>query len=443
MKKYRAFVPFVLIAVMLLSWYMMYDNYSGKEAKFNNYIKIARQKADVKITSAAIENYRAALLIKDDPDIYVEVAKYYAKIGDSRNNIKWCQEFLNKYPKNAKAYDCLLKAYMNDKNYDSCFDVLSTAKRKKVTSKYMEETYQKIKYEYTVLFSTYEEVGSFSGGACAVKGKTRWGFINESGTKFINMNYTEVGSFTGSGYAPVTVYDENTKNSEAYFINKKGQRVLATKEKYLSFGLIVDGILSAKQQNGKYVYLNENFEKLFNEEYDFASTFNSGIAAVKKGNKWFFIDSKGKKLFDQEYLDVKLDEKLICFRNERAFVSASVGKYMMIDTKGNQVGTEQYDDARLFLSELETVVKKGNQWFFIDKNGKNKSDETYEDARPYKNQLAAVKMNGHWGYVDTSEKIVIQPEFDDAGDFNTRGLCFIKQSSVWKPLRIYSLSKGM
>jgi hypothetical protein len=31
--------------------------------------------------------------------------------------------------------------------------------------------------------------------------------------------------------------------------------------------------------------------------------------------------------------------------------------------------------------------------------------------------LAAVKIGGKWGYIDKTGKIVIKPQFDEAGDF--------------------------
>ena len=57
MKNYGKIVPFVLAGVLVLSWYMLLDDKASLNEEYNNYLKQARQYAEVGITAKAIENY--------------------------------------------------------------------------------------------------------------------------------------------------------------------------------------------------------------------------------------------------------------------------------------------------------------------------------------------------------------------------------------------------
>ena len=90
MRKYRGLMPIVLIVLMVASWYMLISDASKTEETYNNYLTQARKYAEDGITKYAIENYNQALEIKNDVDIYVEVANYYKeqqKANFSKRNI--------------------------------------------------------------------------------------------------------------------------------------------------------------------------------------------------------------------------------------------------------------------------------------------------------------------------------------------------------------------
>ena len=435
MKNYRKILPIALIVLLVTSWYMMISTVAKTNNSYKNYIKEARKFAEQGITKYAIENYEAAISINSTPSVYNEVAQYYKEQKKNDEYLDWSERFLEEYPTEEMAYDCILDAYLLQKDYESCYDIIFTADRRNISTDYIKKTREKIKYFYKMDINTYDDVGVFSNNLCPIKSNDLWGFANRFGEQRIICKYLQVGSYTKSGVVSVVNAD-----GDAYYIDNSGSKVMVSKDKYKSFGLLVDNILAAEKPNGKYVYLNNEFEKLFGE-YDFASTMNYGIAAVKIGSHWKLIDDEGKEITKSDFLDIKLDEKQIAFRNDRAFVSASKGKYIMVDNKGNQVGKLEFEDAKPFASESYAAVKINGKWCFVDKKGKLVSKEKYDDARSYNNGLAAVCIDGKWGFVDEKEKIVIKPKFFDAKDFNEKGSCFVNTGNKWTLLKLYRLNR--
>lgn len=434
MKNYKFIVPVALLALLVVSWYMLISGATETKNTYDYYLEEARGYAEVSITQYAIQNYLKAIEVNNNPDVYVEVAEYY-KTHDSREHIDWCEDFLDAFPTDARAYNCMLEAYLLDEDYEACFDIIETARRRQVSSEYIDKINNDLKYVYGFEFGSFDDVSSYGNNYCAVLEDDRWGFVDRYGALRIGHSYVEVGAFSSANCAPVV----NSKG-EVYFVDKAGLRVKATKDKYLKFGMLVSDVMTAQKEDGKYTYLNGSFDMLFGN-YDYASTMNYGIAAVKNADKWSLINYEGKKVGDKEYLDIVLDEKEIAFRSDRVFVSSSDGKYIMLDGKAKQVGKLVFEEAMTFLSDAPTAVKVDGKWCFVGTDGKLISDKKYDGARPFLNGLAAVCIDGKWGFVDEKENVVIEPQFDGAKDFTEKGSCFIKIEDDWKLLKIYRLNR--
>ena len=435
MKNYRKIIPLALVVLMALACYSLVSNAVKENSDYNHYLSEARKYAELDITKYAIENYNKALTINPTPDVYVEVAEYYERQENSDTEfLNWCEDFFAKYPANSKSYDCILKAYMKQKDYDSCFDVLSTAEKRNVSSDYIKSVKNELSYSFKLDFNTYDDVGIYGNGFCAVKSKDAWGYVDSYGNQKTPITYVSAAPFTKAEMAPVV-----DQKGECYFIDNTGSRVLASKEKYKSFGISSDDIIKVELENGKYSYCDSELNKLFGE-YDDATAFNNGIAAVKENGQWKIINNEGNAKSSTEYADVVADEKNIVFRNDRLFVGDGTG-YIMIDSSGKQIGNEKYENAHCFADSTYAAVENDGKWFFIDKNAKRLSDKTYEDARSYINGLAAVKISGKWGFVDTDENVVIEQQFFGAKDFSEKGSCFVQTGDKWQLLKLYRLNR--
>lgn len=435
MKKYRSLIPILVIALVVGSWFILVKDTISVQSEYDQYLSEARKYAEVGITKYAIENYNLALSVKSTPDVYQEVAEYYKNQKKYGDYISWSEEFFEAYPTTAQAYDCLLDAYLIDKDYEACYDVLAVAGKRHISSDYIKKIQEDIKYEFSTDFNSYDNVSAYGNNYCAVQSKELWGFVDRYGNQRIPCQYLSVGAFTQSGRAPVI----NGKN-EVYFIDKSGSKVMVSKEKYQAFGSLVENVLAAQKPNGKYVYLNDQFEELFGD-YSYATPFNNGVAAVQTAGQWMLINADGKSINDTKYVDVIRDEKEFAFRNERAFVAVAEGKYVMIDTRGKQVGSLTFEDAKTFAGEGAAAVKINGQWQFVNTDGNLISDHKYEDARSFSNGLAAVLQSGKWGFVDESETVVIPCRYFDAKDFTEKGSCFVKTGEQWQLIKLYRLNR--
>ncbi len=75
-------------------------------------------------------------------------------------------------------------------------------------------------------------------------------------------------------------------------------------------------------------------------------------------------------------------------------------------------------------------VKVSGKWGYIDRSGRIVINPQFEEAGDFAQGLAPVKMGGKWGYIDRSGRIVINPQFEEAGGF-TEGLARVKVGGKW------------
>ena len=59
-----------------------------------------------------------------------------------------------------------------------------------------------------------------------------------------------------------------------------------------------------------------------------------------------------------------------------------------------------------------------SKYGFIDKSGKVVIEPQFDDAGGFSEGLARVEKDGKWGFIDKSGKVVIEPQFDEVGDFS-------------------------
>ena len=150
--------------------------------------------------------------------------------------------------------------------------------------------------------------------------------------------------------------------------------------------------------------------------------FINGFAAVRDGEKWYIVDEtlkKSEKAFDH----IKTDFVDVAFRMQRGFGKIDES-YYLIDTSGEVVNGEAYEDADVFFNGYAAVEKNG-KWGFIDENGTQIIEPQYDDAKSFANGYAAVCRNGEWFFIDEAGEEVISGDFSGAYDMRADGCAFV------------------
>ena len=160
------------------------------------------------------------------------------------------------------------------------------------------------------------------------------------------------------------------------------------------------------------------------------------MAAVQKDGKWALIGEKLQRITDFEFSEIVTDDWGFCSRNGRVFVKNG-DKYILIDNEGREIGEENFENARPFLSQYGAAVQKDGKWGFISPEGKILLQFMYEDAKSFSDVgYAAVKEGGKWGYIKENGDFVIDPEFDDGKGFNSQGAAPVYAGGTWKLIQL-------
>lgn len=157
------------------------------------------------------------------------------------------------------------------------------------------------------------------------------------------------------------------------------------------------------------------------------------VLPLKEGDGYHYFDIKGnEKIFKKfSYAGV--------FKENLAIVKllGDRGQYSFINKKGELAFGKVYKNVSVFSEGLAWVSPNNSYPTAIDKNGNEKfTIKNGEHVKIFKDGLSAYSVKDSisekWGFVDSSGKTVIQPQFYDTGNFS-EGLCAVKdENRNWK-----------
>lgn len=116
---------------------------------------------------------------------------------------------------------------------------------------------------------------------------------------------------------------------------------------------------------------------------------------------------KREKINSQPYESVAMNENRVAFSGGVAFVEEN-GKYIMVDSKAERVGSQSFDEAKPFENGEMAAVRIGEKWGFADKDGNVIIEAKYDEARSFSNGLAAVREGETWGYINAENETAIE-----------------------------------
>jgi hypothetical protein len=128
------------------------------------------------------------------------------------------------------------------------------------------------------------------------------------------------------------------------------------------------------------------------------------LARVSFQGKYGFIDRTGKFIIEPEY------DFALSFEDGLAAVEKD-GKYGFINTRGELIIGHQFDEAHWFREGLASVQKDG-KFGYIDKTGRLIVPFVYDDTFMFSEGLADVEIDENCGYIDGGGTVIIPLKYD-------------------------------
>lgn len=213
----------------------------------------------------------------------------------------------------------------------------------------------------------------FQDGLARVRLNRQYGFVDETGSEVIPLQYKNAHNFS-EGLAAV-------QNDGGWlYIDRTGKPVLSL-PKYIQ--VPIGAFFTDRMMFSEGLAL----VRIDLVRYD---EIHNGVARLSDPYRYTYIDKNGKFLIDP----------LKGYHTARGFNEgmAVVGIYAPGHT--------------------ETTPKPKYTFGHIDKTGRLAVPLKYEDVKPFRDGLAAVKSNGLWGFVNKEGREIVPPQFAWAGDFN-------------------------
>jgi len=212
-------------------------------------------------------------------------------------------------------------------------------------------------------------------------------------------------------------------NGKYGFMDRSGKTVIAPQFDLSIFGFS-EGLAPVKIGT-KWGYINTKGALTITPQFDQGFSFRNGRAAVALGSRYGLIDKDGKYIRSPTFLwvgvsagdftPVKTGDGVLAFVNPSGEVVLS-GRFDSVEHSGFQEGL--------------AAVSSGGKWGFIDTTGKWVIDPQFEKPSYFSEGLAHVHAGGRVGYIDRGGKFVINPQYDDGRQFSD-GYASINSNGGW------------
>lgn len=133
-----------------------------------------------------------------------------------------------------------------------------------------------------VIKPSFDWAETFIFDRALVKLENKVGYINKSGIFVIKPEYCFGYGFMPSGFTRV-----RKSSGDSYIIDVNGKIIATAKDFH-------DNLVRIKFKNGKWGYLGYEGGMRIHPQFEDATDFSGGIAAVKKDDEWIYINTENK-----------------------------------------------------------------------------------------------------------------------------------------------------
>lgn len=434
MKKAWLLLPLLLL-LLALGWFKVLGNLSAREEGPNpeaiaEYKEIARGQMALGAYGAAIDYLNRALALEDSPENRFLLCEAYEAAGQARQGEKLLEQALVLWPGNAEVYERLSSFQVRYLDYEGCVETCLAAFSAGCFTEPVERLYFETAYRFEVVSSAFEEAGSFYNSRACV--------VDEGGVFYVNSDMDAVlGPYAGGDAVLSDVVAANTEEGWA-FLTRSGQSYMRSETVYEQLWSLSEG-RALVRRGGSYYYVDDAFREVLGPYQDGTSFYN-GVAAVKQEGAWQLIDLSGNVLLGG-LTDVVINEARLC--SNKGVIFASTGRgYDMYATNGQLIRECGFEEAQTFYADTMAAVKLNGKWGFVDTSGQLVLEAVYEDARSFGSGVAAVKQGDAWGFILASGREVIAPRFQDAKAFSADGIAPVMLEGKWRYIQLPYLPGG-
>jgi len=213
-----------------------------------------------------------------------------------------------------------------------------------------------------------------------------------------------------------------TKDDKKEIFNLKGEKVNQF-DKYNSIEKSkYDSTYIAVTEDYLYKILDNNYNVLTTENYEYIENILSGIYIVRDTNgKYGVINEQNIKLIDNKYDVIQL--------------ISNTEVIQVMDLKNNittlydKMGTKIFEEKDMFVilsnGNIKVFCNEGVKYFTLQGDIIS-SEEIYKN-----NNIIGFYENGKWGFKDKNNSIVIEAKYDRITELNESGYAGIKTENKW------------
>lgn len=425
MKASKIILPIILVAALLLAWYV---NLSGAEKNKKDYkdcINLAEESIENGLYEQAVEFYKDSLRYKNSKNIFLKIRDVYELFYNEEHTtfvrncyIEDMELAAEKYPKCAEFWVTTANLYLEALNYSSAYKTVQRGLNYGASSKELDALYTKLLYMVKTDYKLYYDFKTALNGYISVYDGNRWTVLDGSGEP-VTSSYNFIGLINDSGKGfykndiDTRFLDENEIARARFSFNIEDAGYYDEKSGYAPVKI-----------DGKWKYVNLEGEFL-SGEYDMAGSFYNHRAAVKNDGKWFLIDESGNKCSDKTYEDIKLDLYGSYIQSD-IIIAKENGSYHLYNNSFNQIGDFSCDDIDICMNGNLIAFEKDGKWGYVNSKGKIVLEPKYMKAKSFSSKMAAVvDESGMWGFINSDYEMVIEGQFLEAFYFNSDETCIV------------------
>ncbi|MBX9850781.1 MAG: WG repeat-containing protein [Cytophagaceae bacterium] len=153
---------------------------------------------------------------------------------------------------------------------------------------------------------------------------------------------------------------------------------------------------------------------------------NRNKAAAAYGGTWGYINRDGKFSIEPQYQsagDFKLSRAIVKMENSWGVID-NKGKFVIPNNYGKISYIPKTNDSLFLLEKFQT--KSG----IINEEGKIIIEPQFDDIGEFSQGFAKARMHGRWGFISPSADTLTDFKFDETKNF-TEGLAAVKVKSKW------------